>query len=352
MVTISIIIPVYNVEQYVRRCIESIMTQDVVDASIECIVIDDCSLDNSMVIVLDVISKYKGPIRFLILRHEINRGLSAARNTGLKHATGDYILFVDSDDFMYSDSVRYFVKYLTMFPDIDMIVGNVTNIKSGKHLIPQIVEPLFWDNRNIFFQKALRHEIYLYAWNKLIKRQILIAHEVFFEEGIIYEDQCWSYQLFSTISSVLLLPKVTYVYEYNLNSIVNTTFSVTKAENAIRSYTISINKMLDSPPRREIFSRDLTVDYYLFLMYFLLNGVDLQYQFRVSKDIENDFLKVRKRLLLSSVQNFRLIISSFLLILFPPFSRIQKVKLFRRHYDQIEYVVNRIGHLVDFLHRK
>lgn len=352
MISISIIIPIYNVEQYVGRCLESVIAQDNADAEIEVILVDDCTQDESMTIVLERISAYHGSIHFKILTHENNRGLSAARNAGLKHAIGDYILFVDSDDFMCSDSVRYFVKYLTMFPDIDMIVGNANNIKSGKLLISQIDEPLFWDNRSIIFQKALRHEIYLYAWNKLIKRQILLAHEIFFEEGIIYEDQCWSYQLFSTISSVLLLPKVTYVYEYNLNSIVNTTFSVTKAENAIRSYTISINKMLDSPPRREISSRDLTVDYYLFLMYFLLNGVDLQYQFRVSKDVENDFLKVRKRLLLSSVQNFRLIISSFLLILFPPFSRIQKVKLFRRHYDQIEYVVNRIGHLVDFLHRK
>ena len=100
MVAISIIIPVFNAEQYVRRCIESILTQNIADVSIECIVVDDCSPDNSMNIVRMLISEYQGPIHFVILQHEVNRGLSVARNYGMMHAKGDYVLFVDSDDYI------------------------------------------------------------------------------------------------------------------------------------------------------------------------------------------------------------------------------------------------------------
>ena len=124
MITISIIIPIYNVELYVRQCLESVMAQDIVEVDIECILVDDCGQDKSMEIVRQMVENYEGPIRFHILHHEHNCGLSAARNTGLDAATGDYILFVDSDDYLLPGALSRLLVGLHTYPQVDMVVGN------------------------------------------------------------------------------------------------------------------------------------------------------------------------------------------------------------------------------------
>ena len=87
----SIIIPVYNVEKYIVNCLNSVANQLYDD--IECIIVDDCSPDNSMIHVASFLEQYEGKIIFKIVTHEKNQGLSAARNSGVKIATGDYLFF-------------------------------------------------------------------------------------------------------------------------------------------------------------------------------------------------------------------------------------------------------------------
>lgn len=347
---ISIIIPIYNVEPYVQRCLESVMAQDNAEVDMECIVVDDCGRDRSMDIVREVIAAYQGTIRFVIVEHEQNRGLSAARNTGLEKASGDYVLFIDSDDYLLPDSISYFMDNLAQHPDVDMVVGNVRDIKYDDLLTHNIYEPWLIDDRNVFFRRMLNHQIYLYAWNKLIRRDVLMDNGIRFEEGILYEDQLWSYQLFSCLSSVLLLPRVTYIYEYNENSIVNTTFTNEKAEKTIRSYTISVNKMLDSPPDAGRYQHNMTVDYMLFMTYFMMNGTDVLLRCSVSREIANGFLAVRNRLMKRALRSGRLLLSCFILLLYPPFANLQKLHFFRHHYYNIESAFNIMGHLTDFLH--
>ena len=89
---LSIIIPIYNVEKYIRRCIESVMTQSVSGLGIECILVNDCTPDDSMRIVNEMIDSYLGPIQFVVLQHDKNRGLSAARNTGEAHAIAPFVV--------------------------------------------------------------------------------------------------------------------------------------------------------------------------------------------------------------------------------------------------------------------
>lgn len=352
MVSISIIIPIYNVEVYIRRCLESMMTQEFVGATIECILIDDCTPDRSMTIVKSMVSEYKGPISFVLLKHEVNRGLSAARNTGIQHAKGDYVFFMDSDDYIMPDSLQYFLDNQAKYQDVDILVGNAINRKANNNLINGVHDTCLMTDRDLFFQRMLQHKIYLYAWNKLIKRDILLKHHVFFEEGILYEDQCWSYQLFSKVSSLLLLSQVTYIYDYNPNSIVHTTFTLGNADKAVWSYTVSTNRMLDCPPDSGSFQKNLTVDYLLFMANFLMNGVDVLSRFKISDDIAHDFLLVRTRLLKRSLKNGRVMLACFFLLLFSPFSQIQKWRFFRHHYYDLESVVNKICHLTDYIHRK
>jgi len=352
MVSISIIIPIYNVEAFIRRCLDSVMSQAYSDATVECILIDDCTPDGSVAIVEEMLNSYDGPISFVLLKHEDNRGLSAARNTGISHAKGDYVFFMDSDDYLLPDSLDYFLNNIKQYPYADIVMGNVQTCKSGDLLIHKINEPWFIDDPDVFFRRLLHHQIYLYAWNKMIKRELLMSNNILFEEGILFEDQCWSYQLFSQISSVLLLPRVTYVYEYNLNSIVNTTQTAEKAEKVIWSYTISINKMLENPPDLTKYKSNLIVDYLLFMVNFLMNGVDILSKFAISDKIKRDFLGVRLKLLSRSLHFRRFLLFLFFLILFPPLSHLQKLRMFRHHYYDLESMINSIAHLTDFLHCK
>ncbi len=94
---ISIIVPVYNVERYIEECLKSVMEQNF-GGALECIVVDDCGSDSSMAVVERLTGAYTGPIEFRIISHDRNRGLSAARNSGIRAASGDYVSFLDSDD--------------------------------------------------------------------------------------------------------------------------------------------------------------------------------------------------------------------------------------------------------------
>ena len=98
---LSILIPVYNVEMYLEDCISSVISQ--VDSGVEIILLDDCSTDASLIMAKEIVASCKHPIG--LLRHDKNRGLSAARNTLLEAANGEYIWFLDSDDILKSDAI-------------------------------------------------------------------------------------------------------------------------------------------------------------------------------------------------------------------------------------------------------
>lgn len=353
MLTISIIVPVYQVEPYVVRCLKSVMEQACDEADIECIVVDDCGSDGSMELVRQLLAAYDGPVRFVPVAHEKNRGLSAARNTGVAKATGEYVMFVDSDDYLLAGSISYFARQQAQHPEADLLAGNVKNMKNGALLMPGLTEPELLADRNVFFQRMLRHQIYLYAWNKLIRRSLLDGDNgVRFIEGILYEDQSWSFELFTRLSTVLLLPRTTYVYDYNQQSIVNTTFSEGKASLVLKSYTVSTCYMLDNPPDGRAFRINIAADYLLFMAGFLMNGVDVCSQQSVTARAAQDFHAVKLRLLRRSLRYGRLLVAVFLLLLFRPLSYVQKWRTFRHHYHELEAGVNRLAHLADILHRR
>ena len=130
MFKISIIIPIYNVEPCVATCLNSVVTQSY-RGPLECLLVDDCGTDQSMVVVEQLISDYQGTILFRVLHHSHNRGLSAARNTGMEAATGDYIFFLDSDDVIEKNCIEALVKPLEE-EKYDVVVGNIQTIGDEK----------------------------------------------------------------------------------------------------------------------------------------------------------------------------------------------------------------------------
>ena len=129
MLKVSIVIPVYRVSAYVERCLCSVMNQTY--SVYECIIVDDSTDDDSIEKCERMLSSYKGAIRFVILHHEKNRGLSAARNTGLKAATGEYIFFLDSDDELPSDCIATLTEPVLANPSIEMVQGNFALYSDG-----------------------------------------------------------------------------------------------------------------------------------------------------------------------------------------------------------------------------
>jgi hypothetical protein len=209
MTKVSVIVPVYNTEVYLEKCLDSLVNQTLKD--IEIIVVNDGSCDNSQNIIDKYSKKYKKIKPFI----KKNGGLSDARNFGLKKAQGDYIAFVDSDD--YVDVNMYQVMYdKAMSGNFDMVVcdfnlvyddkviGGSSNIKS--------------DTNNI---KSVMNNIYPAAWNKLFNKK-LFENNVFFKKGVWFEDVEFIYRLIPYIKSIGVVNNEFYQYIQRSGSISKT----------------------------------------------------------------------------------------------------------------------------------
>lgn len=213
---VSIIIPVYNVADYIQRCLLSVVEQTYRD--IECILVDDCGNDNSIEVAQNFINEYKGDILFTILHHDKNKGQSAARNTGIKYAKGEYVYFLDSDDAITSDCIEELMSLVIKYPDAAFAQGNFLNkdlqiSKYGWHAHL----PDYCDEHNKL-ENYILFTIVTSACNKVIKKSFLTEHELTFPEGIVHEDMYWSYFVAKHTKAAVFYNKGTYIYYINDNS--------------------------------------------------------------------------------------------------------------------------------------
>ena len=218
MKKISIIIPLYNVEEYITECLQSI-TRQTYSGEIECIIVDDCGTDRSITLVEKCIAEYKGNIIFRLLHHTHNRGLSAARNTGVEAATGDYILFVDSDDYISNDCLEVLTQPLQKY-SYDMVLGDLEMFGNPRPItfLPE-EEGEIIGNENIFHQFYAERTIYVMAWNKLVRAELFKEHDFSFLERQLHEDELWSYKVMKNIESIYIKKNITYYYRIRENSI-------------------------------------------------------------------------------------------------------------------------------------
>ena len=214
-IVISVIIPIYNVERYVERCIRSIMNQTYTDG-VECIIVNDCTQDNSMQIVEKLILEYKGSICFKLIHHEYNRGLAAARNTGLTACTGDYIIHIDSDDYCELDMLEKMYKK-AVEEDADVVIADYWESFLDKEIYRSQVVPL---EKKEYAEAFLQGVMVPAVWNKLIRRSLLIENKLNSVEGIdMGEDTVLMHRLFFYVHKVVHLPMAFVHYvRYNSNS--------------------------------------------------------------------------------------------------------------------------------------
>jgi glycosyltransferase involved in cell wall biosynthesis len=182
---LSVIIPVYRVEATLDRCLCSVVQQNVDD--MELILVDDGSPDFSGKICDEWSSRHemKGGRTSIRVIHQQNRGLSAARNSGLKVAQGDYVTFVDSDDYLAPDTYRPLLDLLRQHPECDLIEFPVLRFQGSKReSLLTFRQRTFDDMREYWYgEQAYAH---CYAWNKLYRRQLFEGVE--FAEGVVFED--------------------------------------------------------------------------------------------------------------------------------------------------------------------
>lgn len=202
---ISVIVPVYNVSEYIAECIQSLFMQTYRD--FEIIVVDDCGTDNSITIAEDLLSKNTLPYR--ILHHDHNRGLSAGRNTGMAAAKGEYVYFLDSDDYITPECLeKLYVKAIDT--NADITIGDYSVIGGSNTGLTHINS-----KRTSYFDGAY----YVMAWNKLCKLSFLKDNNITFVEGLVHEDEPWTFEVACKTSNIALIEDKTYIYRIRENSL-------------------------------------------------------------------------------------------------------------------------------------
>lgn len=339
--TISVIIPIYDVEKYIGRCLESVIAQKCDGFDIECILVDDCTPDHSMDIVRTKINHYHGnDISFVTISHEVNKGLSAARNTGILAAKGELLFFLDSDDMITDDAFYCLLSHFFSYYAVDVVMGNTvyeeTTLSKKGISTDNYYSLLLLDDRTTFLKMLLRRKLNRFAWNKLVRRSFILDNNLFFDVGILYEDVIWTYRLFCSISSFLLVPSVTYVYKYNPFSILHT--RAKRATQVVNSLSFICNWILNNPPReagRELFY----IEHRLFIFHSLIVAIDCKERYGVELGYHHLLLILKRRLFLDSIKHFHLLLGLFFLLMFAPFKSLLKFRWFRANYEKIEKII-------------
>ncbi len=254
---ISVIIPIYNVEEYLAQCLESVVSQSYKNLEIICV--DDCSKDNSISIVKSFMQKDN---RIKLICHKSNKGLAVTRNTGLKSSSGEYIFFLDSDDYLFDENILEKLYRKILQDNTDIAQGKVRSFT-------QEVDEEFKlsvKQSNEFFQQpymAAKLKItpenfdsfydmnYHTAWGRLIKKDFLISNNItFVDENLIHEDEGFFIKIYSNFPQISCIEDPVVMYRKRKNSLIS---NMTKKENKkerLRQYKSVLNDAISYIEKR------------------------------------------------------------------------------------------------------
>lgn len=208
---ISVVVPVYNVENYLSQCIDSVLTQTYGD--LEILLIDDGSTDRSG----SICDAYRTKDQRIRVFHTENRGLSAARNVGLDHASGAYILLLDSDDWIDEEAVQTLAEYAAKY-DADVVsCAYYYEWKNKRDIEEKIDRPIVLEGEQIM-QAHIREPYLGYvAWNKLYKARLF--SDIRYPVGRNHEDVLTTHKLLASAEKVICIPDVLFHYRMRANTI-------------------------------------------------------------------------------------------------------------------------------------
>lgn len=223
---LSIIVPGQNVEAYIGKCLDSLLNQDINSSDYEIIVVNDGSTDRTKEIVEGYVSSHSN----VILINQQNKGLSGARNSGVKVARGSYVMYIDSDDYIEKNVLGGLLAQAER-DNLDVLRYNYRNVDEDyKVIIPKRNNKLYVDYSSDVTDgfSFLTHRLgyACYAWQFLMK--VEIAKNVLFKEGIYFEDTEWAPRMLNEAKRVASTDVVVYNYMKRTNSITNAVDDVKK----------------------------------------------------------------------------------------------------------------------------
>lgn len=316
---ISIIIPVYNVEYYLEDCLNSLINQEF-KGEIEMICVNDGSTDGS----LDILNRYIELDPRIIVISQDNAGLSAARNTGLKHAKGKFLMFIDSDDSLKHNNSLSKMFYAAEQEETDILIADFEfdyEDKTKNHIIqrdPSIINKRMSGKE--YLDKEIKKKCFNpVVWNKLYNRNFLENNNLFFLEGVLYEDNEFTPRALYLAESVRHISDVVYLYRQRTNSIMNTNGNI----NRIGDYLLvadSLKKFNTSYQSSSVLNIELLV--YLTVLRTIKVIEDNDFKNELRKEIE------KRRLEKDFIYRLGLNISCFLFI----FLCINSIRIANSHY--------------------
>lgn len=280
MQKVSIIIPVFNVEKYLTRCLDSVVNQTL--DNIEIICINDCSTDNS----LDVLKKYAlKDNRIKLIDLPQNRGVSFARNTGIDNANGEYIAFLDPDDWWNKNLLK------TVYTDIQTYNSEIaifgSNFCKNDKIIPnetQLSYILQFKEQHAL--RTYQNNLVNYAWDKLYNRDFINRHKIRFNENLSQtEDVIFALECFSYNPTMSFIPKNLYNYQINREG-----SAMTKNQELVSKQIIAFKTLVQCD-----FFINANDDYKQFCLNIILGGLVYFYVYTTKKKFSlSNFLELRK----------------------------------------------------------
>lgn len=220
---LSIILPIYNVEKYLEDCVKSILTSKQAQ-EIEIILVDDGATDKCP----DICDKLAKKNKNIIVFHKENGGLSDARNYGLLHSTGKFVWFVDSDDLINSNMLSDIISVLKE-KDLDILLGDAEIINEEGKIINNVgfeykhkglKDKYVYNSKKLIINQIKENDYYqTTVWLGIYKKDFLIKNALFFEKGLIHEDELWSPKVFINSKETMYINKTIYYYRIRDNSI-------------------------------------------------------------------------------------------------------------------------------------
>lgn len=216
---ISIVVPVYNAELYLKRCLDSILAQTF--KQWEAVCVDDGSSDASQSIMEEYARKDN---RFRVFTQK-NGGASVARNFGIKIAQGDYLFFLDSDDELVPNCLELMWDEVENHPGVEMVMG------AWKARYPAVDKNRDY-GKSCYLEnnEEIRYRFFKdfdclpeVPWNKLIRKDFIIANNLMFIEGVFHEDEHWSFYLYKRLSTLSIIEDITYHYYITPSSVMRNT---------------------------------------------------------------------------------------------------------------------------------
>jgi len=235
MIELSIIVPVYNVEKYIRPGIESIFNQGLDDNCFEVIIVNDGTTDNSMEMITDILIKHNN----VTIINQENQGLSVARNNGIAHAKGKYILMPDSDDILIKNSLKPLLKK-SIESQVDLVVADfIVMTDNDIRDIEEIPQKDFSikekSGEMLFLEDHSPYECFV--WRTLYKREFLINNNISFFPGISFQDIPYTYECYLKAEKCLRISWLLNIYR-QWPGASTATFTIKKA----KDFCIAIEK--------------------------------------------------------------------------------------------------------------